>query len=68
MLSYWNNYPRDTWAIQCYHTETTTPGILEQLILMSPEDISENFDEAHHFVKSENFGESQLKMASPGLI
>jgi hypothetical protein len=26
-------------------------GILEQLILMSPEDISENFDEAHHFVK-----------------
>jgi hypothetical protein len=38
-------------VLQCYHTETTTPGILEQLILMSPEDISENFDEAHHFVK-----------------
>jgi hypothetical protein len=38
-------------VLQCYHTETTTPGILEQLILMSPEDISENFDEAHNFVK-----------------
>jgi len=37
---------------------------------MSPEDISENFDESQHCknVQFENFGESQLKMASPRLI
>jgi len=37
---------------------------------MSPEDISENFSESHfcNNLKFENFGESQLKMVSPGLI
>jgi len=37
---------------------------------MSPEDISENLGESHHCInlKFENFGESQLKMVSPGLI
>jgi hypothetical protein len=39
-------------------------------MLMSPEDISEHFGESHHFknLKFENFGQSQLKMMSPGLI
>ena len=33
---------------------------------MSPEDISENFDESHNCknLKYENFGESQVKMVS----
>ena len=37
---------------------------------MSPEDISENFDESHHGknLKFENVGEFQLKMVSPGLV
>ena len=37
---------------------------------MSPEDIILNFVESHHCknLKFENFGESQLKMVSPGLI
>ena len=37
---------------------------------MSPEDISENFGESHQCknLKFENFGESQLKMVSRGLI
>ena len=37
---------------------------------MSQEDISENFDDFHHCknLKFENFGESKLKMVSPGLI
>jgi hypothetical protein len=39
-------------------------------MLMSPEDISENFGESHHCknLKFENFDESQPKMVSPGLI
>jgi hypothetical protein len=37
---------------------------------MSPEDIFENFGESHHCkkLKFENFGESQLKMVSAGLM
>jgi hypothetical protein len=37
---------------------------------MKPEDISEIFDGSYHCKnkKIEHFGESQLKMASPGLI
>ena len=43
---------------------------LYQLNLMSPEDIFENFGESHHCkkLKFENFGESQLKMVSAGLM
>ena len=38
-------------------------------MLMSPEDISENFGEFHHCsnLKFENFGKSQLKIVSPRL-
>jgi hypothetical protein len=34
---------------------------------MGPENISENFGDSHHCknLKYENFGESQLKMATP---
>jgi len=37
---------------------------------MSPEDISEHFGESHHCqnLKFENFGKSQQKMESSGLI
>ena len=37
---------------------------------MSPEDISENFGESKYCknLKFENFGKTQLKMVSPGLI
>jgi hypothetical protein len=37
---------------------------------MSLEDISENFGESHHFKNLifENFGESQMKMMSSGLV
>lgn len=37
---------------------------------MNPEDTSENFCEFHHCKnkKFENFGKSQLKIVSPGLI
>jgi len=35
--------------------------------LTSPEDISENFVESHYYknLKFENFGESELQIASP---
>ena len=37
---------------------------------MSTEDISENFSEFHHSknIKFYNFGESEMKIVSPGLI
>jgi len=37
---------------------------------MNPEDISEYFGESHHCknLKFDNFGESQLKMVSSGLV
>ena len=49
---------------------TVDQGILVKFMLMSPEDISENFSASHHCknLKFVNFDESQLKMMSPGLI
>ena len=37
---------------------------------MSPESPFQNFDESHHYrdPKFRNFGESQIKMMSPGLV
>ena len=47
-----------------------SPGKLVANYFDGPEDVSENFGVSHHRknLKFENFGESQLKLASPGLI
>ena len=52
-----------------FHPANLISEILEHFNLMSPEDISDDFGMSHHSrnLKFEHFGESYLKLMSPGL-